>query len=661
MPAPLAFLAPEGLLPRGQSLAWNPGLVWLHALADGLIALACVAMAIELLRRIRQRRPAPNRLLLPLVGSFLLVCGAAHAFEIWTIWHGDHHVSGGLKLATAAFSLAATFVLYRPAPARPPPASKEDAPAGDAWLEERSRDKAEITRLNQLLQRRVDELQALFNVLPVGVGIAEDRECRVIRTNDALARMLGVDRTTNASMSAAARAAPLGFRVSRNEETLQPDQLPMQTSARENRAVLDFEETIIRHDGTRIEVLANAVPLHDAQGQVAGCVATFQDVTALKNALAAHARYTAIVASSREAIIGKTLDGIVTEWNAAAEDIFGYSATEMIGDSVARLLPEDRREEEAAMLARAARGVPGPGFETVRRHKDGHLIDVSIVMSPIRTPAGRIVGVSVSARDISARKQAEAQRREMDRKLQETQKLESLGVLAGGIAHDFNNLLAGILGNASLARAELPATSEIVLYLQQIDTAARRAADLCRQMLAYSGRSLFLVQHLDLNALVRDLHPLLNVSLGQHCTLHLDLAASLPPVLADASQLRQVVMNLVTNAAEAIGPRPGVVDLATGVVPLDRAALPALTHEYGIVPGDHVFLEVNDNGSGMDAATLEKIFDPFFSTKFTGRGLGLAAVLGIVRGHKGAIKVASTPDRGSTFTIYLPRAAVHTA
>jgi signal transduction histidine kinase len=132
-------------------------------------------------------------------------------------------------------------------------------------------------------------------------------------------------------------------------------------------------------------------------------------------------------------------------------------------------------------------------------------------------------------------------------------------------------------------------------------------------------------------------------------------------VLADASQLRQVVMNLVTNAAEAIGTRPGIVDLATGVASLDRDDLPTLTHEYGIAPGEHVCLEVRDNGSGMDSATLEKIFDPFFSTKFTGRGLGLAAVLGIVRGHKGAIRVASTPDRGSTFTIYLPRAAVHTA
>lgn len=661
MHALLALLAPDGLLPRGQSLAWNPGLVWLHALADGLIALACLAIAFELLRRGRQRRGAPHPLLHPLVGLFLLVCGAAHAFEVWTIWHGDHHVSGGLKAVTAVLALAAAFVLHQPTPAAAPPAFVEAAQVVHASLDERSRDKAEITRLNHLLQRRVDELQALFNVLPVGVGIAEDRECRVIRTNEALARMLGVDRKTNASMSAVARTAPLGFRVCHNEQTLTPDQLPMQTSARENRAVTDFEETIIRGDGTRIEVLANAVPLRDPHGNVAGCVATFQDVTALKTALAAHARYTAIVASSQEAIIGNTLDGIITEWNAAAEEIFGYSAAEMIGHPVTRLLPDDRREEETAKLAHAARGEPVPGFETLRRHKDGRLVDVSIVMSPIRNPAGRIVGVSASARDISARKQAEAQRREMDRKLQETQKLESLGVLAGGIAHDFNNLLAGILGNASLARAELPASSEIALYLQQIDTAARRAADLCRQMPAYSGRSLFLVQRLDLNALVRDLHPLLNVSLGQHCTLQLDLATSLPPVLADASQLRQVVMNLVTNAAEAIGQRPGRVNLATGVVSLDRGAVPTLTHEYGIVPGEHVFLEVSDTGAGMDAATLEKIFDPFFSTKFTGRGLGLAAVLGIVRGHKGAIKVASAPEQGSTFTIYLPRAASHAA
>ncbi|MBL9210364.1 MAG: PAS domain S-box protein [Opitutaceae bacterium] len=658
----LALFRLDGLLPHGQSYAWTPSLVGLHAVSDGLIALGSAVVGIVLLRSGRHRRDQPRRRMLTLFGAAFLGLAAAHAVEVATIWQ-PWHVPAGLTQAVAAgVLLAAAVALVRTCLQ---PANTSVAPADPvpdpAWRAERDRAEAEISRLNQLLQRRVDELQALFNVLPVGVGIAEDRECRVIRTNDAFARMLGVNREINASLSASTRESPLSFRVLQDDRPLNPDELPMQTCARENRAVADFEETIVRSDGVRIEVLANAVPLHDAQGNVTGCVATFQDVTLLKNALAAHARYAAIVASAQDAIIGKTLEGVITDWNAAAEKIFGYSAVEMIGRSITPLLPEDRREEEEAALARARRGEPAAAFETVRRHKDGRLVEASIVMSPIRAASGRIVGVSVSARDISAQKHAEAERREMDRKLQETQKLDSLGVLAGGIAHDFNNLLTGILGNVSLARSELPADSEIVTYLQQIDVASRRAADLCRQMLAYAGRSLFMIRRLELNPLVSSLQPLLDVSISQHCTLRFDLAPALPPVLADAAQVRQILVNLVTNAAEAIGSRPGIITVATGSARIDRDYLAQLTLEYGIESGRYVFLEVGDNGSGMDPATKERIFEPFFTTKFTGRGLGLAAVLGIVRGHKGALKVYSEPDRGTVIKIYLPCATLDSA
>ena len=657
----LALFRTDGLLPHGQSYAWAPSLVWLHAFSDGLIALSSLAVGVVLLRVGRQRQDRPRRNLLTLFGAAFLCGAAAHALKVAMLWQTHHAVAGLAQAVAAVVLLAATVALLR---AVPLPATTSAAPAAASrnpfWREEKDRAEAEITRLNQLLQRRVDELQALFNVLPVGVGIAEDRECRVIRTNDALARMLGVKRETNASMSASSREAPLSFRVFQGDRPLPPDELPMQTGARENRAVVDFEETIVRSDGVRVEVLANAVPLRDPQGNVTGCVATFQDVTLLKNALATHGRYAAIVASAQDAIIGKSLDGVITEWNAAAEKIFGYSAAEMIGHAITPLLPEDRREEEDAALARARQGQPAAAFETVRRCKDGRLVDASILMSPIREPSGRIIGVSVSARDISAQKHAEAERREMDRKLQETQKLDSLGVLAGGIAHDFNNLLTGILGNVSLARSEIPAASVIVPYLQQIDFASRRAADLCRQMLAYAGRSLFMIRRLDLNALISSLQSLLDVSISHHCTLRFDLTPALPAALADSAQVRQIVVNLVTNAAEAIGSRPGMITVATGSAHIDRDYLSQLTLEYGIEPGIYVFLEVSDNGSGMDSATMERIFEPFFTTKFTGRGLGLAAVLGIVRGHKGALKVYSEPDRGTVIKIYLPCAAVET-
>ncbi|WP_414662839.1 PAS domain-containing hybrid sensor histidine kinase/response regulator [Horticoccus sp. 23ND18S-11] len=665
------------LMPHGESYLWNPALVWLHALSDGLIAVAYFSIPLALIYFVRRRRDVPFPGLFLLFGAFIVACGITHLLEIWTIWQPQHYLTGAFKALTAVVSLVSAVALFRTVPQAlklTGPADLQrvnesleahvrvrtaDLEAANARLRreanDRERAEAEVTRLNHLLQRRVNELQALFEVLPVGVGIAEDRECKVIRSNNTLARMLGLSRGVNASLSAPAPEAPSNFRVLHHDKPLTPDSLPIQVCAREDRPVLDFEETIERSDGTTLAVLANAVPLHDATGRVTGSVATFQDVTALKAALAASARYAAIVASSEDAIIGKTLDGFVTDWNHAAEKIFGYTAAEMIGQRVTRLLPEERVSEETSALECIRRNERVPQFETVRLGRDGRVIDVSINMSPIRDGAGRVVGVAVSARDITERKQAEQQRREIERKIQETQKLESLGVLAGGIAHDFNNLLTGILGNAALARDELSPTSEIQPFLKQIDKSSRRAADLCKQMLAYSGRGHFIVQSIDLNQLIAETTNLLGISISKTCVLRFNLSPRPAVITADATQIRQIVMNLVINASEAIGERSGVIALATGTVRIDEDYRRTLTHDSGLSPGDYVFLEVSDNGTGMDAATLARIFDPFFTTKFTGRGLGLAAVLGIVRGHQGALKVYSEPGRGTTFKLFLPR------
>ena len=256
--------------------------------------------------------------------------------------------------------------------------------------------------------------------------------------------------------------------------------------------------------------------------------------------------------------------------------------------------------------------------------------------------------------DITERKYAEKERRQIENKLVESAKLESLGVLAGGIAHDFNNLLTGILGNASLARQDLPPSSPGQPMLDQIELSARRAADLCKQMLAYSGRGRFVIQRLDLNTLIEDTTHLLQISIGKNCVLRFNLAPKLPAISADATQLRQIIMNLVINASEAIGNRSGVLAVNTGVARVDAEYLRSFRPDASPAPGDYVFIEVSDNGCGMDASTLARIFDPFFTTKFTGRGLGLAAVLGIVRGHKGGLKVYSEVGRGTTFKLFFP-------
>jgi PAS domain S-box-containing protein len=362
-------------------------------------------------------------------------------------------------------------------------------------------------------------------------------------------------------------------------------------------------------------------------------------------------RMAEIVESSEDAIIGKNLEGVVQSWNHAAQRVYGYSAADMIGQPMRLLLPPDRPDEESAILRQIQSGERVEHFETVRRRKDGKLIHVSLTISPIRNRDGRVVGASHIARDISERKLLEEQ-------LRQTQKLESLGVLAGGIAHDFNNLLTGILGNASLALETIAPGDPSERFLTDVIRAAESAADLTRQLLAYAGKGRFVTEYVDLSQLVRDIGGLIQSSSHRSVLLQFDLAPSLPPIEADAGQIQQIVMNLVINGAEAIGEdRQGTVLLSTRTQDVDEDYVRTAFAGEDLPPGRYVALEVHDTGCGMDPDTMARIFDPFFTTKFTGRGLGLAAVMGIVRGHRGALRVYSTPGQGSTFKVLFPAAA----
>ncbi len=232
------------------------------------------------------------------------------------------------------------------------------------------------------------------------------------------------------------------------------------------------------------------------------------------------------------------------------------------------------------------------------------------------------------------------------------QKLESLGVLAGGIAHDFNNLLMPILGNADLILSGLPPDSPDRTKLERLRDAGQRLTTLTGQLFAYSGKGTFVVRPVDFSALVREMAQLLEMSISKRAIVRFELAEDLPPVEADASQLGQIVLNLVTNASEAIDDEEGWIVVRTGLMHADRAYL-ADSHVFGECPeGPYVYLEVEDSGSGMDAETQQRVFDPFFTTKFAGRGLGLAMILGIVRGHEGAIRLRSEPRRGTCFRVF---------
>jgi signal transduction histidine kinase len=249
-------------------------------------------------------------------------------------------------------------------------------------------------------------------------------------------------------------------------------------------------------------------------------------------------------------------------------------------------------------------------------------------------------------------------RRNLEDQLRHAQKLESLGLLAGGVAHDFNNLLTGILGNASLVLEVAETDAEVKGMLTDIIRASERAADLTRQLLAYAGKGKFVIEPVDASALVRDISELLRSSVPRTVELSLQLNPCLPTIEGDTSQIQQLVMNLILNAVEATGERPGVVRVTTDVRsigPGDRVA-----HFRPDPPqaGAYVSIEVVDDGCGMSDLIKAQIFDPFFTTKFTGRGLGLAAALGIVRGHKGSIGVESKEGCGSAFTVLLPATSV---
>lgn len=338
-------------------------------------------------------------------------------------------------------------------------------------------------------------------------------------------------------------------------------------------------------------------------------------------------------------------------------EIFGYSKEEMEGMTVSDIAHPDYRDVSTAFIHQAESGeVDHSEFEKTYIHKDGRTVCGQVSSSLVRSAAGEPLYFISHVLDITARKQAEEERLNLERQLLHAQKLESLGVLAGGIAHDFNNILMAIIGNAELARMKLKPESPLVANLQQIVEASMRAAELAKQMLAYSGKGKLLVEKLELNRIIEEMLPMLEVSISKKALLRFKLNPDIPAVEADATQIHQLIINLVINASEAIGDQDGAITITTGSMTCDRNSLNNTWSNDNLSEGLYVYLEVTDSGCGMDKEVLDKLFDPFFSTKFTGRGLGMPAALGIIRGHKGTITVSSEPGKGTSCKILLPAA-----
>jgi len=366
--------------------------------------------------------------------------------------------------------------------------------------------------------------------------------------------------------------------------------------------------------------------------------------------------YRALTRVAPAGIFRTSCEGLCEFVSEAGCRMLGLTLEQSLGMGWSKALhPEDRdrllKERKAAFDA-------GEDFQSEYRylHRDGHIVWVLGSAQVERNAEGEVIGYVGTIIDITDRKRVAAEQQALNRKVQQTQKLESLGVLAGGIAHDFSNILQGILGNADLALESLGEENDAREDVLAIQSCAGRAASLCDQMLAYAGKGRFVVATIDVSDVLEEMTELLRVTFSKKIDFQLRFGDGPLLVEADVTQLRQVVMNLITNASEAIGDQRGEVKIRTGLQSCSEEFLGQAFPGEELSAGDYVFFEVIDTGCGMNAETRSRIFEPFFTTKFTGRGLGMAAVLGIVRSHGGAIEIRTEEGRGTTFWVALPSA-----
>jgi PAS domain S-box-containing protein len=478
-------------------------------------------------------------------------------------------------------------------------------------------------------------LQAAFEQLAAGVALTSP-ELRFLKVNAALCRFLGYEPAELAGKLMA--------------DITHPDDIPESVAI--SRRLFDgeipaiaMEKRYVRKDCSTVWGSTVASLVRDAGGVPRYAIAVIQDITERKRVEQALAeserRLTLAQSAARLATVD--VDLLAGKLSASGEycALFGLPPGPPVplAQTEAMIHPADRERVERIMSGQV---VDEAEFRVV--WPDGSVHWILGKGKAFLDQSGRPIRMVGVLMDITERKR-------LEERLREAHKLESLGVLASGLAHDFNNLLTAILGFTTLTREQLPAGSAVGGYLKAIEAAGQEAAQLTAQVLAYSGKGLSAVRPVDLSALAGEMATLIRASLPHNISLELELPPGLPAIDADLKQLQQAFLNLTGNAAEAIGGAAGVIRISTSVREIDGAHIQRELAGSEIEPGRRVCLEVRDNGCGMDEETRAQVFDPFYSTKFLGRGLGLAAVAGIARGHGAAIQVESAPGRGSTFRL----------
>lgn len=502
-----------------------------------------------------------------------------------------------------------------------------------------------VLQRQRALQRVEQRYLRVYEAANEAIFVIDPRDGVIRHVNSAAERLLGYPRDTLRGMAIAQlhphdiQSAIAYLDLILQERKGQTDKLPFTT--KDGRTIpVEISSSIIQWAG-RNHILSMA-------RDISARIEAEQALTRSEQ------KYRELVDLLPLIVFECTVEGEITFVNQYGETALGRTLDEIRRNcSVSELVaPHDRERAQEVLQKRLLGEEPGTHeYDILRR--DGSTFP-AIVETRAIVEGGTIVGFRGISLDVSERKEVERKRKELEEQIQQAQKLESLGVLAGGIAHDFNNLLMGVLGNADLTLMQLPEDLPQREYVEDIIKASQRASALCNQMLAYSGRGQFVIQPVSISEVVEDLHHLLESSISKKSHLRFEYGSKVPSLEADLTQLRQIVMNLVTNASDAIGDDDGEIVVRTGSRWCDEEFLKNTYLDDDLSEGEYVYLEVQDSGIGMDASVQAKVFEPFYTSKERGRGLGLSAVLGIVRGHRGALQVESTPGLGTRFLIYFP-------
>jgi two-component system, cell cycle sensor histidine kinase and response regulator CckA len=496
-----------------------------------------------------------------------------------------------------------------------------------------------------------ERFRVTFEEAPVGIGHASLLG-KYLRVNDRLCEITGYSREELLAHH---------WQDITHPDDLASDELTVAALLNGKRSTYSMDKRYRRKDGGEVWVNLTVALVRTKNGEPSYFISITNDLTESRAAQEQLKQernlLRTLIDGIPDSIYIKDRSGRFIAQNRADREFLGVEdPEEAVGKTVYDF---DALKNHADLYFKDDMRVIETGFTVVNREEpftkpDGSEGWFMTTKLPLRDEHGEITGLIGITRDITTRKQDESEKIDILQKLQTTQKLESMGLLAGGIAHDFNNLLTGIHGHAGLMRLSSDQYPAMLPHITEIEQIAQRASELCRQMLDYSGHNRHESQRLDLNATIRQSLPLLRHSVDKKSELKFEPAESLPAFQGDPTQFRQILMNLVINASDALSESHGVIRVITGVMRADRHYLDTTIYDDNLTEGDYVFLEVTDNGEGMPAGVMAKIFDPFFTTKKTGRGLGLATVIGIVRSHGGAIKIHSQENQGTIFRVLLP-------